>query len=249
MRRAAVLGALVVFALGALFVVRPFVATQRDQPAEIVSPASLSQTDVVPLARRHPVCFANAVIEHHSEIIRFKVYSPTGPAPALAVHIVGPGYDYTAQIPAGTPDNTLVSAAVPAAPTDLPVEVCFTSRGKPAIALFASNDRTRSRSIASVDGTPTGNGMTSGRSVWFGFYEATPKAITERVPATLSRMTVFRPGYVTRGVLWVLLVLLVVGVPVGIVWAYQRALRDDERTEPRELDVNRRRTRWQRFVG
>ncbi len=45
MRRAAVLGAVVVFVLGALFVVRPFVAAQRDMPAEIPSPASLVRTD------------------------------------------------------------------------------------------------------------------------------------------------------------------------------------------------------------
>ena len=61
MRRAAVLGAVVVFVLGALFVVRPFVATQRDMPAEIPSPASLLNTDTVPLSQGHPVCFADAV--------------------------------------------------------------------------------------------------------------------------------------------------------------------------------------------
>jgi hypothetical protein len=243
MRRAAVASAVVVLVLGALFIVRPFAATQRDAAAEIVSPASLAQTDVVELRRGHPVCFDRAVIEQHSELIRFKVSSPNGPAPEIDVHIKGGVYDYTAKVPPGTQDGTLLAMPVPAAPTDIPVRVCLRNRGEPAIGLFASNDRTRSRSVATIDGESTG------KSVWFGFYELTPKAITERLSATIARMTVFRPGYVTAGVLWGLLVLLVAGVPIGVVWAYQRALREDERATPDELDVNQRRTRWRRFVG
>jgi hypothetical protein len=248
MRKAAVISAVVVLVLGALLVVRPFVAAQRDQAAEIVSPASLTQTDTVELAPGHPVCFGDAVIERHSEIARFKIGSPTNGTPPIDVNIHGGGYDYTAKVPAGTLQEQLVSVPVPAAPTDLQVDVCFANRGKAPVSLFASNDRTRSRSIATVDGKVAGG--PPGKSVWFGFYEAVPRSITERLPTTLERMTVFRPHYVTRGVLWVLAVLLLVGVPVGIVWGYQRALRDDERSEPpRELDVNRERTPWQRFVG
>lgn len=243
MRRAAVWGAVVVLVLGALFVVRPFLAQQRDAAASIPSPSSLRQTDAVALAPGHPVCFDHAVIERHSELIRFKIISPRGPAPEIDVHLAGGPYDYTAKVPPGQPDGALIATPVPAAPTDIPVRVCFRNRGRDAIALFASNDRTRSRSIAEIDGEPTG------KSVWFGFYELTPKAIPERLSATIDRMTVFRPGYVTRPLLWALLVLLVAGLPIGVVWAYQRALRDDERARPREVAVNERRSLWRRFVG
>jgi hypothetical protein len=243
MRRAAVAGALVVLLLGALFIVRPFVAAPREQPAEIVSPASLDKTDAVELAPGHAVCFANAVMEHHSEQIRFTIGAATNGTPPIDVRIQGAGYDYTAKVPASVQQVQTVQASVMSVPVDTPVRVCFQDRGDKPVSLFASSDRTRSRSVAEVDGTPTG------KSVWFGFYEPAPRAITERLPATIDRMTVFRPGYVTPGVLWVLAVLLIVGVPVGVVWAYQRGLRDDERAEPHELDVNRKRSLWQRFVG
>jgi hypothetical protein len=247
MRRAAVIGAVVVLVLGALLVVRPFVAAPRDQPAEIVSPAALARTDTVELAVGHPVCFASAVIEQHSQVARFKIGSATNTTPPIDMTIKGAGYDFTAKVPAGTVQEQLVSVPVTPPPTDVIVEVCFSNRGTQPVSLFASSDRTRSRSLATVDGEVVGG--RPGKSVWFGFYEATPRTIVERLPTTLERMTVFRPHYVTRGVLWVLAVLLLVGVPVGIVWGYQRALRDDERLEPRELDVKRRRTPWQRFVG
>src|SRR4051794_16263011 len=101
MRRWAIAGFVLLLLIGGVKVVRPFVATQRDQPAEIPSPASLVSTSSVPLAPHRPVCFANAVAERRSEVIRFKVSSPAGPAPALRVTITGPGYSANADIPAG----------------------------------------------------------------------------------------------------------------------------------------------------
>lgn len=243
MRRTAVWAAIVVFVLAGLFVVRPFMAFERDQPASIPSPASLERTDTVPLAPGAPACFRYAAIEHHSEIARFKVSSPKGPAPAMRVSLKGPGYAYAGEVPAGIPDTGQAQLAVPAAPTDLPVRVCISNLGRQPIALFASSDRTTSRSKAHIHGKSTG------KSIWFGFFEARPKAITERLPVTLERMTIFRPGYVGRGLLWALLVLFCAGMPVGIVWAYVRALREDEPPGGRAFDVNRRRSLWRRIVG
>jgi hypothetical protein len=243
MRRAAVWGALVVLALGAVLVVRPFVAKQRDQPSSVPSPASLTNTDTVPLVEGAPACFRDAVAEHHSEFIRFKVASPDGPAPAFDVSIAGPGYRYTAEIPAGQQDGAAVQAPIPAPPSDVPVRVCFASRGSPAIGLFASSDRTRSRSVAYIGGRSTQ------KSIWFTFAEPAPRTILERLPDTIRRMTVFRPSWIGRVLLWAIAVLFIVGVPAGVVWAYARGLRDDERAAPRELDVNARRSWWRRLVG
>ncbi len=242
MRRAAILGAVVVFVLGALLVVRPFVATQHDMPAEIPSPASLLNTDTVPLAQGHPVCFRYAVAERHSELIRFKVAVPDGVAPALSVHLKGDGYEYTAQIPPGLQDSQTAQAPIPAPPADVPVRVCIASQGAPAIGLFASSDRTRSRSIAHVDGKPMN------KSVWFSFYEPQWRAISERVPLTIDRMTVFRPGYVTPWLLWIIAVLFLVGGPIGVVWALARALRDDRVDDLSQVDVDVRRRTWRRLL-
>ena len=126
----------------------------------------------------------------------------------------------------------MVQWPIPAPPGDVPVRVCFASRGAPEIGLFASSDRTRSRSIAFIDGESTK------KSIWFTFAEPAPRAILERLPATVGRITVFRPAYVGRVLLWGLAILFLIGVPIAVVWAYARALRDDERSAPRELDVN-----------
>ncbi len=243
MRRAAIAGAVVVLVLGAVFVVRPFLAAQRDQPSSVPSPASLTATDTVPLKKGSPACFRWGVAERHSEVIRFKVASPNGPAPPISVRLTGGDYAYTAQIPAGTPDGADVQWPIPAPPRDILVRVCMFNEGEPEIGVFASNDRTRSRSIAYVDGKETG------KSIWFSFAEPAPRTILERLPVTLERMTIFRPDYVGRVLFWVLAVLFVVGMPLGVVWAYVRAVRDDGRDDPDAIDVNERRSLWRRVVG
>lgn len=243
MRRAALLGAAVVLVLGALLVVRPFLAAERDYPASVPSPASLRETSTVPLKPGLPTCFGDAAIETHSEEVRFNVSSPAGPAPAIGVDVRGDGYAFATELPAGALDTQQVRVPIPAAPRDLEVRVCFENRGDDAIGLYASRDRTRSRSTAYV------GRKDAEASIWFSFNENDPHTIAERLPATADRMTVFRPGYVTPAVVWVLIVLFVVGVPAGVVWAYLRGLRDEERSRPREMDLRRPRTWWQRLVG
>jgi hypothetical protein len=243
MRRWALIGAVVVFVLGALLVVRPFIAYQHDQPSEIPSPASLLATDTVQLRGGQQACFAHAVAEHHSEILRYKVSSPAGPAPEMRVRIFGGGYDYTATIPPGLLDTQTAQAAMPAPPADLPVTVCIANQGPQAVGLFASSDlRSRSRSIAVIGRKSTQ------KSIWFAFYEPAPRAITERIPATIERMTVFRPHWVKPWLLWIIAVLFLAGTPIAVVWAYLRALREDGVDDLRAVDVDRRRAWWRRYV-
>jgi hypothetical protein len=243
MRRWAIAGAVVVFVLGLLLVVRPFVATPRDQPAEIPSPPSLLTTDTVQLKGGREACSRYAVAEHRSGVVRFKVSSPAGPAPAMSVHIFGPGYDQTVPIPAGLLDTQTAQAPIPPPPTDVPVTICIRNAGPQAVGLFASSEqRSRSRSIAFVGKRSTG------KSIWFAFYEPSGRAITERIPATIERMTVFRPHWVKAWMLWIVAALFLVGMPIGVIWAYVRSLREDGVDDLRRFDVNRRRSWWQRYV-
>jgi hypothetical protein len=243
MRRWAIVGAVVVFVLGALFVVRPFVSVQRDMPAEIVSPASLEATASVPLDPGKPICFSHAVAEHHSEFARFQVSTPAGPAPQMTVRITSPqGYDATGVVPPGLLDGQTAQIAIPAPVADFPVQVCISNDGETPVALLASADRTQSRSTAYIDGKPVG------KSVWFAFYEPRWRAITERIPATIDRMTVFRPSWVHPWLLWIIAVLFLVGIPIATVWALVRALRDDHADDLTTLDVNTPRPAWRRFL-
>jgi hypothetical protein len=60
------------------------------------------------------------------------------------------------------------------------------------------------------------------------FAEREPVSILERLPDSVRRMSILRPAVVSDITLWPLLVLFVVGIPAIALWAFARALRDDE---------------------
>lgn len=228
--------------VGLVAVVRPFFAQQRDFAAGIPSPAALASTDSVPLARGRPVCFRYAVADRRAAQARFKVLTGGPPASALTLTLTGPGgYRAVGRVPAGAGDTQLVSAAfAPAPPRAMALRACIASAGARPVALFASSDRTRSRSLASV------GGRRIEKSVWFGFYEGSTKGFTERLGDTFDRMATFRPGFVGAWLLWPLFLAFLLGVPLVAVGAFVRAVEEDERAaEPFDLDRGRARgRRW-----
>ena len=83
-------------------------------------------------------------------------------------------------------------------------------------------DRRRSRSTVLQNGVPVQPGFV------IQFAEREPVSILERLPVSLDRMSVLRPAVVSEAALWPLLVLFVAGIPALALWAFARAVRDDE---------------------
>ena len=100
------------------------------------------------------------------------------------------------------------------------VSICIRNAGDRRVALYASADRTNSRSHVFVDGRPVFPDF------GIAFYEREPASILERLPASVERATVFR-GPLTEDLLWVVLVLFVVGTPLGVMLALALSLRGD----------------------
>ncbi len=246
MRRTALVIATLALAFAALVFGLPWLRQPHDFAASVPSPAALERVATIPLTPREPVCFSDAVIEQHSAQMRFSVaLRRAGTSPPLLVTLRGSGYRADVPIAAGYASGLV---AVPVRPASAPValRVCLRDKGPARLDLLASNDRTRSRSVVTVGQRPIA------RSVWFGFYEAEPRTIVERTPLTLQRMTAFRPGIVTRGSLWVLLVLFAMGVPAASLWAVGRAYGDDEAARSRAGDpsaATRARTWRDRLLG
>ena len=60
-----------------------------------------------------------------------------------------------------------------------------------------------------------------------------PEGDWERIPDSVGRMSVLRPGVVSDVTLWSLLVLFVIGIPAVALWAFARSVRDDADREAR----------------
>ena len=110
-------------------------------------------------------------------------------------------------------------------PRSLTATVCVRNRGGRAVSLAAVVDRRRSRSAVYVNGVPSQPGFV------LQFAERRPVSILERLPDSIQRMSVLRPAAVTSLSLWPLLALFVAGIPIAVLWAFARAVREDERGE------------------
>src|SRR5437763_3362531 len=207
---------------GTIAMAIPFVTRNRDFPASIPSPAPLFNTDVLNVAPGASTCFDKAVPEQHSREARFRTTSFGATAgPPLRLTLSGPGYMHSYAVAGGYPKvgEQRVAIEPPSRPT--PLRVCIANRRTRPVGLFASNDRTRSRSLATVGGRPTGV------SVVFGFWETGVVDVRRRLPDMAERLTIFRPAYGGRWFVWLLAALLVVGIPAALLVALRRALALD----------------------
>jgi hypothetical protein len=191
--------------------------------AAVPSPRALFSVDSVPIGPGQTACSGSVAVDPQAAVASLHVIGLGYPAPPLTLTLRGPGYAAAARIAGGFPGDADVSARVVPPRRSTLVTACVRNDGRVRTALGASSDRTRSRSITSVDGRSTG------KSAWLSFGEERPHSMLARAGTTLARMSVFRPGVVGPWLLWPLAVLFLLGIPAGAWWAWDRALGEDER--------------------
>jgi hypothetical protein len=206
---------------GALWVV-PWLTRSREMPAAVPSPAALFSIELVELGPGRTACSQNVALDPRGSRARLQVGTFGRPGEPLRLTLDGAAYRSASTIRGGYADGSVVVASLrPPARATL-VRACVENLGTRRVALLASADRTRSRSITSVEGRDTG------KSAWLSFYEANRHSVLERSPATIERIATFRPGIVGPWLLWPLAALVLIGIPAGAVWAWQRGLAVEE---------------------
>jgi hypothetical protein len=206
---------------GALWVV-PWLTRSREMPAAVPSPAALFSIELVELGPGRTACSQNVALDPRGSRARLQVGTFGRPGEPLRLTLDGAAYRSASTIRGGYADGSVVVASLrPPAQATL-VRACVENLGTRRVALLASADRTRSRSITSVEGRGTG------KSAWLSFYEANRHSLLERSSPTIERMTIFRPGIVGPWLLWPLAALVLVGIPAGVVWAWHRGLAGEE---------------------
>src|SRR4051794_2250025 len=220
---AAVALGLVVIVGGSLAIGVPFLTRNRDYPASIPSPHPLFRVDQVRLAPGSKACFGSAVIDNHSAEARFTAVAPAGASgPPLRLALNGPGYAHTYPVQGGYTGAAEQYVLVQRPPQPIALHVCIRNAGHVGVGLLSASDRTRSRSIAVVDGQPQNTSIT------FGFWEKGIVDVRRRLPDIATRATIFRPAYVGSWLVWAFGLLLVFAIPALIVIALARAARDDD---------------------
>jgi hypothetical protein len=205
-----------------------YVTTRRDYVAVTPQAPTIGVPTQVTLPGRAQTCMNLVALDSHSEQARLVPRTPGRSAMPLQLTLSGPGYRAQGRIAGRYADAQTVAIAVPPPRRSLTVTACVRNLGRRLVYLAAVNDRSRSRSEVTVNGTSSLLGFV------LTFYERRPASILSRLPVSLRRMGVLRPGVASPALLWLLFALFIAGVPAVAVWAFARALRADEEAEARQ---------------
>ena len=196
-----------------------YLTVERGLVASTPSPRPVFKVTDVPLASGQRLCLTDVTIPDDAQRLRMQVRTFGRPGPALAVELHAGGYDERLRVPAGYPDATVLDAPMRAPRSASLGEVCLRQDGGAPIALVGTTEeRTLSRPVGKLDGRAIAP------DTYLVFDEAGTASVLSKTPAILDRMSAFRPGIVGPWLLWPLLVLVVIGVPGGVLWALRRAL-------------------------
>jgi hypothetical protein len=221
MRSAALaLGLVALLAAGLAWGV-PYLTGERDYVAVTPQPDPLFTVSLIPLRGGQVACMDDAVLDKRSEEARFKVGTYYRPPVPLELTITGGAYSEHVPVPATYRDSEVIRVPIPPPAEETAVSICIRNLGERRVALYGAADRTNSGSQVFVDGRPVVPD--------FGivFYEREPVSILDRLPASIERATVFR-GPLTSDLLWIAVVLVVVGTPLGVLLALALAVREDD---------------------
>lgn len=222
MPRTALLVAVAVLVVGIAAFVPRWLLDERDYLAVTPQPPAVEQQTAVKLPADGRACMNLVALDERSEEARVHT-AAKGRAVPLEITIRGEnGYAARGRSAAAYRPGDVVPLPVAAPPASQVATLCVHNLGRRSTWLDAVQDRRRSRSTVYVDGVP------ATVSFVIQFAERQPVSILERLPESVRRMTVLRPAAVSEVTLWLLLVLFVAGIPIVALWAFARAVGEDE---------------------
>jgi hypothetical protein len=227
-RRDALITFAVVVAAGVLAGLMPPLLKARD--VLVATPAAPPLLDVTPVTVRptESVCIGDVTLDPQAAIARFeRVAGAT--APAIVRVSAGGSGGYTATgrvtVPASAPH--LDVPLTPRPQTSQIGNVCLRNEGASPLRLVGSTEpRSAAAARATIDGRPIAP------HVALGLLEAHRSSLLARVPQILGHAAAFRPWWLGRGVLWVLLLGTIFGLPAGIAAALGSARRPASGSAP-----------------
>jgi hypothetical protein len=218
-------GAIVCAAVAVLAVL--WLTEQRTFVASVPQPPPLDETALVAVRGGESVCVREIAITPRSEVAQFRVGTRGRPAVPLTVVASGPGgYRSRTAVAPRWKDNDLVGVRVAPPPRALHGAFCVRNDGRRAIDVYAANDRSRTVVSTQVDGRDVDP------NVQLTFLEAEASTIAARAGEVADELEAFRPAVVGPWLVWPLAVLVVAGIPLGLVWALWRAVGEDEGVTP-----------------
>jgi hypothetical protein len=203
-------GAAVVLIVLLVTLIIPYLDQRRDVATEVPQPEPLFALALAEFLPNQQVCSNEIGLLPGKQVARMRIGTFGKPAVPLLFTLSAPGYRESVPVPATYVDNGPLAVEFDGPTTPLEGEVCVANRGHIPVALYASSDRTKSRSLTTVDGNllPANFDLA--------FYTARPQSLLDETGSIMRRLRLFH-AHVGLGLLWLLAVLFAIGMPLASV--------------------------------
>jgi hypothetical protein len=202
--------------IGALVWFAPFLSSSRESISSTGASPPFSNVTPVRLPASSVLCMTDVTIDTDARIAQFTVIPDASPAPPLRVSANGPNRYHSpeVEVPGGQRNAGPQTASI--RPPAHPVigDICVRNAGRVAISLVGTTeDRTSGREQAVIDGARIKP------DVQLTLLARGHRTVLQEVPAVMRHMAAFKGSFVSAALLWILLLLVVLGVPALVVGA------------------------------
>ena len=208
MRRRFVISALVVFALGAVLGLIPFLTAKREATALTEAVPPLPPGSLVPATLKPgaKLCIRDLPMAHDGQVARILTATGGQPGAPIAVTANGPGYSATTNVPGGWKEGPLEIPMRPPAGS-LRGTLCFRNAGTVPFSIMASGV---GQKLARPQPYLDGQALQQDVPLWF--HRAKQASLVSRAGALIDHAAVFEP--LPPWFLWLLLAAVLVGIPL-----------------------------------
>jgi hypothetical protein len=222
MPRRAVAATLAAFLAGVLTVVLLAATDERHLAFSLaVRPA----TPGVEVRPGHEACQRDVDVEESFDSLTVLPAAFYHPVPRLALRVVDRATRRTVAtglLHDGHPENRPTTIYLGArVPKGRPVDVCFRNRGAWRLAFFSAPASDNEPSFATLDGRYVDS------DIVVDFLRHPPRTTLSMVPDVFRRAALFHPSWVGAWTFWLLLAVLVVGVPAALAGSVRAAARGE----------------------
>lgn len=215
MRKGALLFGLVLVALAYWYWVGPFVSEEKTRLVSTPAPFSRYEPAEVVVPAGETACLDKVGLSPRIGQAVIRTLRPATATLELQLRAGTYASRATARTPAKAGD---VVFRLPGPRSEALGEACIRNRGARPVTLSASEDpRIITRSTTSVAGEPVAP------DVGLIFLEPEPESLVSMAGTLVDRMSTWKPFFMDSWLAWLLVPLVIVGIPAGLLWAYASA--------------------------
>jgi hypothetical protein len=194
--------------------------------ADALAPNAALKISAFTLRPRQRMCMSAVTVTPRSRIAQFRLYPPAAAGnvgPPLNLLLRAPGYRFAADLASGAYGSRFVEFTITPPPRAVIGTACVLDAGGSAVPLEGTTDpRTTSRSALTLDGKPVTGNLT------LRFFEWHRVSKLQNLGEIFERVSNLTDRLVPFWLVWLLAVSALFAVPIGIVAAFHRALREDD---------------------